>query len=161
MLGQLVFSEDDYDLEGLLRISEEVLADFIFMIQEDDAEIYYLDRHENQKYDSSFNKFIMRAKDYLENDEMRGLFVLFASGTESGVKILDGNHKKPIAIDTGDIELEEGVFYGMMIQYEEGDYVFHETLFTRESYQGDAHAERLQDMGELSDLLEQFILEFK
>lgn len=151
---------EDYDLEGLLRLSEEAMADFLFMIQEEDQEIYYLDRMENQKYDSSFNRFVRRVGDYLEQDEMRGLFVLFAKGEAGQIMCFDG--KRTVKqLETGDIELDEATFYGMMIQMEDGVYSFHEALFKRESYQGDAHALRISNVGDLSEALIAFIGEFE
>ncbi|MGL4737862.1 MAG: hypothetical protein ACRCW2_10450 [Cellulosilyticaceae bacterium] len=160
-MEDLRFSQDTYDLDGLLRISEEAMADFIFMIQEEDQEIYYLDRMENQKYDSSFSRFVRRAEDYLEQDELRGIFILFARGDDEIVDIFDGKGGKAVSIDTGDVTLDEATFYGMLIQSEDGDYVFTEALFRRESYQGDAHAQCISGVGALSERLEHFIREFE
>lgn len=160
-MEDLRFSQDTYDLDGLLRISEEAMADFIFMIQEEDREIYYLDRMENQKYDSSFSRFVRRAEAYLEQDELRGIFVLFARENTELVELFDGRGSKPSNLDTGDVNLDEATFYGMLIQIEDGDYVFTEALFNRESYQGDAHAIRVSDVGVLSERLVDFIREFE
>lgn len=155
------FSADEYDLDGLLRISEEAMADLVFMIEDEESGLYYLDRGQNQKYDSSFNRFLMRVKDYLEVDETNSLFVLFASGKEGEIKVFDGNHRTSKELDTGDVELEEGTFYGMMIHCTEGNYVFHETVYTRESYEGDTRAKKVQEVGDVSAIMDAFILEFK
>lgn len=160
MNEELVFQEDIYDLDGLLRVSEHVMADFIFMIREEDTDNYYMDRDEIQKYDTNFSKFVMRVKDYLAKDEERAVFVLFATAEGDATQIFDGKHAKAKVIETGDVELSEGVFYGMIIQNMDGEYLFTQGTYTRESYKGDAYAEVVQDAGELTELMEKFILEF-
>lgn len=160
MNDELIFQADDYDLDGLLRIAETGMADFIFMMQDEESELYYMDRAEIDKYYAQFSKFIMYARDYLEVEETRALFVLFAGAEETGIKLYDGKGAKPRAIPTGEIDLMEGDFYGMLIHCIDGELVFHEALYQRASYKGDAHAEIIHDAGELSDLMHQFILDF-
>lgn len=161
MRQEWIFDEDNYDLDGLLRMGDTVETDFIFMVQEEEmSETYYMDRYEMQKYDATFNRFIIRVKDYLEKGETNGLFILFAKITQESVQLFDGKSMSIHELGIGDIEVEEDAFYGMMIQYEAGNYSFHEVLYIRENYDKDAHAQCIHHAGELTDLMERLILEY-
>lgn len=161
MRQEWIFEEDNYDLDGLLRMGETVETDFIFMIQEDEgSETYYMDRYEVQKYDSNFHRFMMRVTDYLEKDETHGLFVLFAKITGENVMLFGNKTVSIHELGIGDIEVEEDAFYGMMIQYEGGNYIFNEALYIRESYQKDAHAQVIHHAGGLTEMMEKLIFDY-
>ena len=153
------YNAASYDLEGLLGLSEQLGADFLFMIQDEEEETYYLDRQEIQKYDSGFGRFMRRVTQYLERDENRGLFILFAVGQEDEVMILNGKLVGPQQIHTGDVELSEEIFYGLMLQEDEGIYVFKEVLYIKDK--GDDHVERVTHTGDLAELAQQFIETFQ
>lgn len=157
----LIFSEYDYDIDGLLRKAELAMADFIFMINEDDdSDRYYIDRIEGQKYDSTFNRFIIRAKNYLESDETRSLFVLIAKIEGDRIYLFDGSDTILEENIVAALNIEEDCFYGMLIRLIEGEYMFQEAIYRQESYKGDAHAEITQDMGPLTVLMQEYIKEF-
>lgn len=161
MLETIQFDADQYDLEGLLGKSEMAGADLIFMAYEEETESYYMDRMEVRKYDSSFSRLIMRVKDYLEKDSDNGLFVLFANIQGGCVDLYDGTYRKKQTMALGDIDPEEDCFYGIMIHFEEGMYVFREAVYINAHYEGDARAAIIQNAGALSDLVYDFVLDFE
>lgn len=160
MEEELIFNEQDYDLDGILGKSEMAMADFIFMICEEGTEHYYMDRIEGQKYDSSFHKFVQRVESYLERDENHGVFVLFAAIKDKCITLYDGSGVTLENMQLGDIDSEEDSFYGMLIQYEEGNYVFHQAIYINEHYEGDARATIIHNAGELTDRIQKYILAF-
>lgn len=160
-MEQLMFNRDDYDLDGLLGKSEMAGADLVFMIYEEETDSYYMDRMEVRKYDSGFNRFMTRVKDYLEQDEAHGLFVLFATIRGGIITLYDGSRRQIEGMKIGDIDEEEDSFYGILIQNEEDELVFHQVLYINENYEGDARAQLIHNAGILTDQVQGYIEAFK
>ncbi|MGL4799397.1 MAG: hypothetical protein ACRDDX_07620 [Cellulosilyticaceae bacterium] len=161
MLERLEFDADSYDLDGLLGKCEMAMADLVFMVYEEETESYYMDRMACRKYDSAFNRLMMRIRDYLEQDENNGLFILFASLKEGKATLYDGSGLRDQEVALGDIDPEEDCFYGMMIQQEAEKYVFHEAVYMNANYEGNARAALIQHAGDLSDALYHYVTDFE
>lgn len=160
-MDSLKFEQEQYDLEGLIRMADNIESPMVLMFSEEDDERYQRNRYEVLESHRGIEDNLRQIERYLEYDEWNGLFIGFAASYKGKMIVLNGQRKQYVDLDLGDLELGENTLYGMLIHLEEGVYYFEEMIYTDGGDYHQSYAEEVFDAKDLSGMLEEFISQFE
>ena len=159
-IERMNFAEADYDLDGLIRLADCEEAALIFTFEDEEEERHYMNRYECLELHMPIEQKIRGIHRYLEVDEAHGLFISFAVMYEGRLKVFNGRRDKVRELDMGELELGNHMIYGMLIRYQEGQYLFDEVVYFDGENKSHSWAEYIIDAGELTFLLKSLIMDF-
>lgn len=159
-IERLSFTEIDYDLDGLIRLAECEEAALIFTFEDEEEQKFYMNRHECLELHMPIEQKIRAIHRYLEVDEAHGLFISFAVRYEGKLRVLSEKREKAKELDLGELELGNHMIYGVLIRYQEGQYLFDEVVYFDGENKSHSWAEPILDAGELTPLLKSMIIDF-
>ena len=152
--------DEDYDLDGIIRLADSENAAMIFTFEDEDDERHYMNRYDILECAEGTERMLRRIHHYLESDEANGLFISFAVAYEGRLNILDGQSLNLDDVDLGELELGENVIYGMLIRQQDEAYTFNEVVYIDGGNKTHSWAEKVIDAGELTFLMKNMIEQF-
>ena len=164
--------DEDYDLDGIIRLADSENAAMIFTFEDEDDERHYMNRYDILECAEGTERMLRRIHHYLESDEANGLFISFAVAYEGRLNILDGQSLNLDDVDLGELELSENnrarssrlrvenVIYGMLIRQQDEAYTFNEVVYIDGGNKTHSWAEKVIDAGELTFLMKNMIEQF-
>ena len=152
--------DEDYDLDGIIRLADSENAAMIFTFEDEDDERHYMNRYDILECAEGMERMLRRIHHYLESDEANGLFISFAVAYEGRLNILDGQSLNLDDVDLGELELGENVIYGMLIRQQDEAYTFNEVVYIDGGNKTHSWAEKVIDAGELTFLMKNMIEQF-
>ncbi|MEF9960143.1 MAG: hypothetical protein RR448_04060 [Niameybacter sp.] len=159
-ISDLTYYVPDYDLEGLIRVSESAGAAFVLMEYDDLEDKYCRNRYDVIEPHMSIATILKGVDRYLEQGSENALFVTFAVEDGKRLTVFDGSGKNYTGIDLGDLELGENLIYGLLIRLEDEAYIFDEVLYTDGGLNKQSWAEKVYEAGEMTALLADYIQQF-
>lgn len=159
-ISDLTYYAPDYDLEGLIRVADNVEAAFVLMEYDGLEGKYCRNRYDVIEPHMNIATIIKGVDRYLAQGEENALFVSFAVDDGKQLIVFDGREQNYKGIDLGDLELGENLIYGLLIRLEDEAYRFEEVLYQDGGLKKQSWAEKVYDAGELTYLLADFIQQF-
>ena len=159
-ISDLTYYAQDYDLEGLIRVADNVGSAFVLMEYDEIEDKYCRNRYDVIEPYMNIGTILKGIFRYLEQDAENAVFVSFAVEDKKRLIVFDGREQNYSGIDLGDLELGENLIYGLLIRLEDEAYTFEEVLYTDGGLNKQSWAEKVYDAGELTALLSDFIMQF-
>lgn len=156
----MTFDENDYDLDGLVRLVDSEETSMVLVYYDPDDDRYYRNRYDILECDRGISYTLRKIDHYLDQDEEQGLFIAFAATYEGQLRLLNGMSFKEEELNLGDLELGEQLVYGMLVHKEDGQYYFDEVLYHDGGEKSQSWAEVIDDAGVLTREIKKLIAQF-
>lgn len=156
----LSFDEEEYDLEGLIRLVDSEEAALVLMYLDEEEDRYYRDRYNILTCDRGMHYTLQKIKTYLEQDVDQSVFIGFAATHEGKLTLLNGMHYQEEDVNLGEVELGDQLVYGLIINKEEASFSFKEVIYHDGGEKSQSWAEVVEDAGILTRELQKLIWQF-
>lgn len=158
--GILKYSQDDYDIDGFIRLVDSENAISVFMEYDEYDDKYYRNRYHILASDRGIQFTLAEIHNYLEQDSTNALFIPYAASENEKLWLLDGRIASEKELNLGELELGENIVYGVLVRIEEEQYVFEEVSYYDGGEKHSSWTTFIEDAGVLSvslrGLIEQF-----
>lgn len=159
-MQELYFDENEYDLDGLVRLVDSEETDMVLMYFDEEDDRHYRNRYDVLACDRGTNYVVQKINYYLDQDEEQGVFIPFAATFEGKLTLLNGLSCKAEDVNLGEIELGDQLVYGVLINKEEEHYQFKEVVYHDGGEKSQSWAEVVEDAGVLTREMQKLILQF-
>lgn len=156
---ELRFAQEDYDLDGLVRLIDSEEASIVLMYYDEEDDKYYRNRYEILECDRGITYTLQKIQNYLEQED-QSLFIAFAATYEGKLNLLGGKQFNEEDVNMGELELGDHLVYGLMINLSDDNYQFNQVLYHDGGEKSQSWAEVIEDAGILGAQLKQLILQF-
>lgn len=157
--NEMVFQED-YDLDGLLRLLDSEEAAMVFMYYDEDDDKHYRNRYEILECERGIHYILEKTDYYLEREPENSLFLAFAATYNGCLTLFNGRAIREEEVNLGELELGEGLVYGVLVRKEEDNYIFTEVVYHDGGETTTSWATQVDDAGVLTREMEALIMQF-
>ena len=157
--NEMIFDEE-YDLEGLIRLLDSEEAAMELMYYDEDDNRHYRNRYERFECDRGISYILAKVERYLEEELENSLFVAFAAAYDGKLALYDGRAVKEEDVNLGELELAQGMVYGVLIRKVEEGYSFTEVVYHDGGETTSSWAMPVDEAGILTRELERLVLQF-
>lgn len=157
--NEMIFDEE-YDLEGLIRLLNSEEAAMELMYYDEDDNRHYRNRYERFECDRGISYILAKVERYLEEELENSLFVAFAAAYDGKLALYDGRAVKEEDVNLGELELAQGMVYGVLIRKVEEGYSFTEVVYHDGGETTSSWAMPVDEAGILTRELERLVLQF-
>ena len=158
--NELVFEQDIYDFDGLIRYVDHEVAAMVFTYYDEEDEKHYRNRYDVLECERGIQVILAKIERYLEQDEMNGLFIAYAASHEGKLSLLDGTVVQEEELNLGELELGPGLVYGVIVRKDEDNYLFSEVLYHDGGEISGSWAVQIEDAGVLTKALHKLVIQF-
>ncbi|MBP3888290.1 MAG: hypothetical protein J6F30_11715 [Cellulosilyticum sp.] len=157
--NEMIFDEE-YDLEGLIRLLDSEEAAMELMYYDEDDNRHYRNRYERFECDRGISYILAKIERYLEEELENSVFVAFAAAYDGKLALYDGRAVKEEDVNLGELELAQGMVYGVLIRKVEEGYSFTEVVYHDGGETTSSWAMPVDEAGILTRELERLVLQF-